>query len=203
MGLAWETKLHLVVSPSFGPDWTISEIDFIEHCVFYGFLWKLCSWIQRLAQILHNIVFESQHKSDRVVSLKFHQQDVYCWRTLVMDYTTFNLKSTIDWISNMQMLLCVGSFFNNTPECQQQWKEYVEGREKGKEKLFQSLVPIELNLPLLKHLRDLRQCTTAILEAGNECWYYATNLSDKGPTCSMTQKLAHFARAHEMIPFST
>lgn len=38
------------------------------------------------------------------------------------------------------MLLCVGSFFNNTPECQQQWKEYVEGREKGR--IWSLVVPI-------------------------------------------------------------
>ena len=51
------------------------------------------------------------------------------WRVLyagVMDSSLLYL--------HLQMLLCVGLFFNNTPECQQQWKEYVDGREKGKEK---------------------------------------------------------------------
>ena len=52
---------------------------------------------------------------------------------------------------HLQMLLCVGSFFNDTPECQEQWKEYVEGREKGKEKLI--LVPILAMEPLLKDIK--------------------------------------------------
>jgi len=38
------------------------------------------------------------------------------------------------------MLLCVGSFFNSTLECQQQWKEYVEGRETGWSNLKRDLV---------------------------------------------------------------
>ena len=52
---------------------------------------------------------------------------------------------------HLQMLLCVGSFFNNTPECQEQWEEYVEGREKGKEKHI--FVPILAMEPLLKDVK--------------------------------------------------
>ncbi len=29
------------------------------------------------------------------------------------------------------MLFCVGSFFSNTPECSEQWCQYVEGKEEG------------------------------------------------------------------------
>lgn len=29
------------------------------------------------------------------------------------------------------MLLCVGAFFDGTPECKQQWKEFLEGKETG------------------------------------------------------------------------
>jgi len=30
------------------------------------------------------------------------------------------------------MLLCVGEFFNTSPECQQQWEDFLKGRELGK-----------------------------------------------------------------------
>ena len=31
----------------------------------------------------------------------------------------------------VQMLLCVGSFFNGSEQCRVQWQNYVEGKERG------------------------------------------------------------------------
>jgi len=39
------------------------------------------------------------------------------------------VRNVLKKSGEFEMLLCVGSFFSSTLECQQQWKEYVEGRE--------------------------------------------------------------------------
>lgn len=32
----------------------------------------------------------------------------------------------------LQMLLCVGQFFDSTAECEKQWAEFLDGKETGK-----------------------------------------------------------------------
>ena len=67
LNYTWSSSLVLARIELFQKLISLNVVDFHGNC----------SWIQKLAQILH-IVFESQRKSNHVVSLKFHQQEVYC-----------------------------------------------------------------------------------------------------------------------------
>ena len=109
------------------------------------------------------------------------------------------------------MLLCVGSFFNNTPECQQQWKEYVEGREKGR--IWSLVVPIlTASLKMLRR-QNIGDDKVVVLESAFQTypwkpiinedpmlpfWVARTKTVQESPEISLFHMIHVLSRVHKV-----
>lgn len=88
------------------------------------------------------------------------------------------------------MLLCVGEFFSNTPESQQEWEEFASGKEIGQFETFyqiqEEIICIIVPLPtfiLGPSSTEHAQCLTELSSDGGEL---CANLTCLGESSGVT-----------------